>query len=304
MIRGYLKYYFRKLLLRLHAEDHKALILLSNQLLKSNLSEPSPKNLHQLEFQVFSQFGEDGIIQYLVNTIDIPNKVFVEFGVEDYVESNTRLLLVNNNWRGMVLDGSYSNIKFIKTDSIYWRHNLTAVHSFVTTDNINGLIKRARIEGDIGLLSIDIDGNDYWLWESVSVISPRIVIVEYNSVLGPDLKVTVPYDPSFVRGRAHFSHLYFGASLAALCDLAFRKGYYFIGCNSNGNNAFFIRNDIKTFLTAKLPSEGYVTSQFRESKNKKGQLSFAAGADRLKIIQDLEFFDLNTNSKLALKKIK
>lgn len=235
--------------------------------------------------------------------MEIPNKVFIEFGVEDYTESNTRFLLVNNNWRGMVLDGSALNIKFIREDPIYWRHNLTAVYSFITRDNINDSIRNAGFSGDVGLLSIDIDGNDFWIWEAITAVSPRIVVIEYNSVLGPVLKVTVPYDPSFVRGKAHYSYLYFGASLAALCDLGSRKGYYFVGCNSIGSNAFFIRNDLKTPLQKKLPQEGYVESQFRDSRDRRGHLNFTSGDDRLKMIKDQEFFDLNSSERVALSKI-
>jgi hypothetical protein len=258
------------------------------------------KELQQAEFKVFSQYGEDGIIQYLVNSIEIPSKVFVEFGVEDYTESNTRYLLVNNNWRGLVLDGSNLNIKFIKSDDIYWRYNLDAVRSFITKENINESLTRAGCTGDIGLLSIDIDGNDYWIWNEINVISPRIVIVEYNSVLGPDLKITVPYDPNFVRTQAHYSGLYFGCSLAGLCDLASRKGYYFIGCNSNGNNAFFIRNDLKAPFPTKSAAEGYVKSEFRESKNKSGQLTYLAGDSRLAEIRRLEFYDIDQKKNVVL----
>jgi len=302
-LRARIKFYFRKLLLRLQSEDQKALILAANQLLKQTLADSTPKALHQLEFRVFSQFGEDGIIQFLINNVEIPNKTFVEFGVEDYTESNTRFLLVNNNWRGLVMDGSSLNIEFIQRDPIYWRHNLTAVCSFITKDNINDSIRNAGFEGDIGLLSIDIDGNDYWVWDAITAISPRIVVIEYNSVLGSSLKLTVPYDPAFVRGKAHYSHLYFGASLAALCDLGSRKGYYFVGCNANGNNAFFIRNDLKTSLPRKTTQEGYVESQFREARDQEGRLTFASGGDRLLKIKDQEFIDLHSNKRVLLREV-
>jgi hypothetical protein len=295
-----LKHYFRKILFRLQSENHKALVLLANQVLKSNMADGAITELRQAEFRVFSQYGEDGIVQYLVNSIDIPAKVFVEFGVEDYTESNTRFLLVNNNWRGLVMDGSALNIKFIKSDDIYWKYNLEAAHSFITKDNINASLTAAGISGDIGLLSIDIDGNDYWIWNEINVINPRIIIAEYNSVLGPDLKITVPYDPKFVRTQAHHSSLYFGCSLAGLCDLASKRGYYFIGCNSNGNNAFFIRNDVKSPFQAKTPAEGYVQSQFRESKNKRGRLTYLAGAARLAEISHLQFYDLDQKKNVVL----
>jgi hypothetical protein len=124
-------------------------------------------NLSEVEFQVFSQWGDDGIIQYLINKIDIPHKTFIEFGVEDYRESNTRFLLINNNWTGYVIDGSSEHIDFIKSDTISWACELHAKASFITRDNINDLLKIPGFNKEVGILSIDIDGNDYWIWNTI-----------------------------------------------------------------------------------------------------------------------------------------
>jgi hypothetical protein len=227
------------------------------------------------EFRVFSQWGEDGIIQHLVSELKIERSVFVEFGVENYTESSTRFLLINNNWSGLVIDGGAENIDFIRNDPIYWRYNLKAEHSFITRDNINQLIAQNGIKGEIGLLSVDIDGNDYWVWEAIDVVQPLITIVEYNARFGPDAAVTVPYQADFVRDTAHHSMLYYGASLSALCLLGKRKGYTFVGCNSAGNNAFFVRTDRMTSgLREMTAAEGYVRNQFRESRDASGQLLF------------------------------
>ena len=128
-----------------------------------------------------------------------------------FSESNTRFLLRKDNWRGLVIDGSPTNVSSIRRLPEFWQHELTAVASFITRDNINDLFRDAGYTGEIGLLSIDIDGNDYWVWEAIEVVSPVIVVVEYNSVFGPDATVTVPYDPAFTRRAAHHSNLYFGA---------------------------------------------------------------------------------------------
>ena len=119
-----------------------------------------------------------------------------------------------------------------------------AVEAFVTRDNINALIVWQGIASEIGLLSIDLDGNDYWVWRAIDVVSPAIVVVEYNHRFGRDLAVTIPYDENFKRG-GRYPVYYFGASLKALCLLGGRKGYAFVGCNSAGNNAFFVRKDLK-----------------------------------------------------------
>ncbi|MDH6063303.1 hypothetical protein [Umezakia ovalisporum] len=249
--------------------------------------------INQNEFQVFSQWGEDGIIQMLLRHIKIANKIFIEFGVENYTESNTRFLLVNNNWAGLVIDGSHEHISYIKQDSIYWRHNLKAVQAFIDRDNINKIIAENGIQGEIGILSIDIDGNDYWVWEAIDVVNPAIVIIEYNSRFGKDKAVTIPYNPSFIRSQAHYSMLYAGASLKALYNLGKAKGYSFVGCNSVGNNAFFVRQDLKSSNIRELTlEEGYVASQFRESRDEKGNLSYLSWDEGNQILSSLPLVDL------------
>ena len=201
------------------------------------------KMLSEVEWSAFSQWGEDGIIDWLVERLpDIPD-TFIEFGVGDYRESNTRMLLQLRNWKGLVLDGSQENIDSIKNQNIFWRHTLIAERAFIDRENINDLFSRAGFGGEIGLLSIDIDGNDYWVWEAIDIVKPVVVVCEYNAVFGDIYKLTVPYRNNFQRTKAHFSNLYFGASLPALIDLAQRKGYVFAGTNSNGCNAFFICNE-------------------------------------------------------------
>jgi hypothetical protein len=252
--------------------------------------------VRQAEFRVFSQWGEDGIIQYLLEHVPVDRPVFVEFGVENYVESNTRFLLTNNQWSGLVIDGSAANIDYIRRDAIYWATNLKAEHAFVTKDSINELLANNGIAGDIGLLSVDIDGNDYWVWQAIDTISPRIVICEYNSNFGPTAEVTTPYDAGFVRDVAHFSRIYYGASIGALCSLAGRKGYSLVGSNSAGNNAFFVRNDLVGALPVLLPEQAYRRAQFREYHDEKGQLTFDDLESRLRKISNLSLLDLKTNT--------
>jgi hypothetical protein len=233
------------------------------------------KSLADAEFRVFSQWGEDGIVQYLLSRIDVGRKVFVEFGVQNYLESSTRFLLVNNNWSGLVIDGGDEYIQYIRNDPIYWQYNLKSECAFITKDNINALIAKNGISGEIGLLSVDIDGNDYWVWEAIDVVQPVLTVVEYNARFGPEASVSIPYSPDFVRSRAHPSMLYFGASLQALCHLGRRKGYAFVGCNTAGNNAFFVRKDrLPADMRELSASEGFVRNQFREARDAQGALTF------------------------------
>ena len=255
------------------------------------------------EFRVFSQWGEDGIVQNLVRQVPIERPLFVEFGVENYLESNTRFLLTNNHWSGLVIDGSAENVEYIRRDPIYWASNLKAEHSFITAANINELLSRNGVAGDIGLLSIDIDGNDYWVWQAIDSISPRIVICEYSSQFGPVAEVTTPYAADFVRDKAHFSKIYYGASIAALSSLAARKGYSLVGGNQAGNNAFFVRNDLVGSLPVLTPRQAYRRSQFREFHDENGVLTFDDFETRLQKIGHLPVVDLKTNQTTRIADI-
>lgn len=249
------------------------------------LENTGKTNLSDYEYRVFSQWGEDGIIQFLLRRINIENKTFVEFGVADYTEANTRFLMVNNNWTGLVMDSSLDNIERIRRSSSSWGYGLKAVHSFITRDNINQLLEENGMAGEIGLLSIDIDGNDYWIWRAIEVINPVIVITEYNHRFGSDAALTIPYNEKFERAKAH-PLIYFGASLKALCMLANLKGYAFVGCNSNGVNAFFVRRDkLPEGIKELSPSEGYVAGKFNEEQDDEGRyISRSPEEDKLRLM--------------------
>ena len=289
---------------QLRAELDTLKILAAQPLIENFRAGKSIGSLRDAKFKVFFQFGDDGIIQYLIHRLAPLPDSFVEFGVENYRESNTRFLLLNNNWRGLVLDGNQKCIDEIQHDEIYWRHTLTAKRAWITRDNINELLRESGYSGSIGLLSVDIDGNDYWVWEKLDVVDPAMVIVEYNSAFGPDLAVTIPYDPKFVRHRAHYSGQFWGASLAALDLLARRKGYALIGCNSAGNNAYFIRNDKIGTLRALDATEAFVDARWRDSRDKQGKLDHLTGEDRFKAIAHLEVYDLKQNSLATLASLK
>ena len=302
-MKDYIKYLYKRIYQKLNYEVHKSLLLNGKILASNNSKKENISSLDEVEFQVFSQRGEDGIIQYLISKIEIPNKIFIEFGVETYTESNTRFLLINNNWSGLVLDGSERNINFIKNDFIYWKYDIVAKQTFITKENINKLISDHTKKEDIGLLSVDIDGNDYWIWDEINVINPRIVICEYNSAFGDTKKITIPYKSDFVRSKEHYSELYFGASLAAFCHLAEQKGYDFVGTTSAGVNAYFVRKDLSAPFKKFTSQEGFNESDNRDSKNEKGKLTFLKHQDRLKVIENQNVFNIETNIITKIKDI-
>lgn len=251
--------------------------------------------LQDYEFKVFSQFGEDGIIQHLVSSMKIENKTFIEFGVEDFVESNCRFLLCHSGWSGLVIDGSKENVTRLKKSDLYWRNDLTAKCSFITRDNITALIQEAGFGPEPGILSIDLDGIDYFIWQQLEWMRPAIMVAEYNSVFGPDRKITVPYDPAFVRFEKHHSGLYGGCSLGALNYLAMSRGYSLVGSTSQGVNAFFVRNDLMPRnLRALSVEEAYVVSRLRENPRPDKSLSCMGGDARLELIRGLPVINVIT----------
>lgn len=250
--------------------------------------------IHAAEFQVYSQWGEDGIVQWLLRHVMVQNRLFVEFGVGDYRESNTRFLLVAGNWSGLVMDSSAAEIERLRQDPVYWKHNLKSDCAFVTAENIDALLRRHGIQGEIGLLSIDIDGNDYWVWRALTVVRPAIVIVEYNARFGAERAVTVPYEPGFDRRRAHYSCIYYGASLAALARLGDRKGYALVGCNSAGNNAFFVRRDCLAHeVPERAPAQAYVEAAFREARDRAGRLAFLSPQEEQVLLKGLPLVEVD-----------
>jgi hypothetical protein len=201
----------------------------------------NPKRLLRYGFKVYSQSDEDGIIQEIFRRIGTTNRVFVEFGVESGIECNSVKLLIDG-WRGLWLDGGQQNIAQIHTRfrTFIENHNLAALQAFITAENINSLIEQGGVSGEIDLLSIDIDRNDYWVWKAINLIQPRVVAIEYNATLHPPLSLVVPYEPNGTWDGSN----YFGASLEALVRLGRTKGYQLVGCNISGTNAFFVRNEL------------------------------------------------------------
>jgi len=252
-----------------------------------------PASLAEVEFRVHSQFGDDGILQWLVARLPSLPKRFVEFGVEDYTEANTRFLMVNNGWRGLVMDGSKENMARLRRRPWFWRHDLEARACFVTRENVDGEIAKWARGEPVGLLHIDVDGNDYWLWDAVRSIAPGVVVMEYNAVFGAERAITIPYQADFRRLAAHHSGQYFGASLAALMHLANKKGYALIGCNSAGNNAYFVRRELLDEDVREVDvAKAWPPPIFRESRDASGRLDYLDFAGRQAAIRGLPVVDV------------
>ena len=221
-------------------------------------------DLTPYEYRLFSQDGEDGIIRYLLSQIGSRSRRFLEFGFHPK-ECNCLRLAVKEGYGGLFIDGNKRIVRdFRRAARHFGLRNVNSVAKLLTLENLERTVKRGGLRGEIDVASIDVDGNDYWLWERLQCVSPLIVVIEYNPSLGPVLSLTVPYDPAFDRHEKHESGFFHGASITALQRLGRRKGYRLVGCNSTGVNAFFLREDlpapgIKTFS----PEEAYKPSKYR-----------------------------------------
>ncbi len=202
-------------------------------------------------FSVYSEFDEDGILLYIFSLIDIANKTVVDIGAGGINGSNTANLIVNHGWKGFLIDGSQSRVKELQ--DYYHQQKETkhyppkVIHSWVTRENINDLLECNGVSGDVDLLSLDIDGIDYWVLKEISQVKPRVILLEYQCIWGPNRAVTVPYDQNFSPVFDSGYGIYSGASLKAFVKLLKHKGehgYRLVGCHRYGFNAFFVRNDV------------------------------------------------------------
>lgn len=196
-------------------------------------------------FKVFSQFEEDGKLLYLFSVIGMGTKRFVDIGSDDGINSNCANFAVNFGWTGLFIDADEKALavgeKFYSKYPSPWSYRPTFIHSVITPENINETITKQNFSGDIELLSIDIDSNDYWIWKALTVIAPKVVIIESQVAFGHQ-HLVVPYQASSAKNP--HKDLYYGASTSALVQLGKEKNYRLVGANDYGNNLFFVKNGV------------------------------------------------------------
>jgi len=209
--------------------------------IKNNLKYSDPKKLNKYEYNVFSQSGEDGIIEEIFKRIGVTSKFFVEFGVSNGLENCTASLLLSG-WKGKWIEGSTTFFNQIQKNFEFYISNkqLEVKSAFITAENIESLFLEANVPKEFDLLSIDIDGNDLWVWKAIKDYSPRVVVIECNPFYGPTISWTMKYNPKHVWDRS----TYFGASLKALEIVGKEKGYTLVSSSIMGNDAFFVRDDL------------------------------------------------------------
>ncbi len=213
-----------------------------------SLARSDPSSLPRLGdsgFRIFSQFEEDGLLLYLAAVLELENRIFLDIGASDGVNSNCANLALNLGWHGLFLEGDEEKIR---AGEAFYRHHKdtvlfppTFVHAFIKAENINMLVAEGGLSGDIGICSIDIDGNDCWVWQALDVVSPAVVMIETHIEFGMR-NIAVPYDPEYCYPGRHPD--YHGASPVAMCSLASKKGYRLVGANRYGFNLIFVRNEM------------------------------------------------------------
>lgn len=276
---------------------------------KMKKNYPDIKSLIEVDYKVFSQNGEDGIIDYLLNSLNIDVPKFLEIGVGNYKESNTRYLFEKSSCKGMIVD----NIKNLKQKvSKYvklWKGDLTIIENTVTSENILEILSSNNFHKNLDIFSLDIDGIDYWVMKEIPENISKIVVAEYNSIFGPNLEVSVPNIKNFDRKKYHYSYLCYGTSLRALINLMIKKKYVFLGTNIACNNAFFVSESEVKKININLPDiknlEKFTRSNFTESRSINGELNYLSGQDKLNEIENCEVVDLSTqnNNLVKLKNI-
>jgi hypothetical protein len=242
----------------------------------------SVPSLQETGFRCFSQCEEDGKLLFIFAMLGISSGTFVDIGAADGINSNCANLALNFGWRGVFIDGNPVNInrgnEFYCKHPDSWIYPPKFVHAMVTRENINEILKMATVSVDVDLMSIDIDGNDFWIWDAIECVVPKVVIIETHIEFGTR-SIVVPYDKNYVFPGKHPD--YCGASPTAMVKLANKKGYRLIGSNDYGFNTIYVRRGLGEKVLPEVPV-GIVLAHPRNSER----------AARFEPIKDWEYIEI------------
>ncbi len=238
--------------------------------------ESQPETLRRSECRAYSQNGEDGILAWLLDRVGVTNRTLVEFGIGDGTECNAANLLLTFGWTGALIEADPE--KAGRARAFYaGREGVRVETRALEPDNVDEVLG-GLVPAEIDLLSLDIDGNDYWVWQALTAVRARVVAIEYNATFGPERSVAVPYKRGFDRYAEHASGFYHGASLAALAKLGAEKGYLLAGCDSHGANAFFVEREAAAGTVEEVsPTEAFYPLQERAHISLAAQLAQISG---------------------------
>ena len=240
------------------------------------------------EFSGLSQNGEDGILDVLRKQLLKRNRYFVEIGAADGIENNSGWLLIAEKYSGLLIEGSAFLVERATRTVVGYSIGAEIHEMFVTVESVRE-IKSMAFHHDPDVFSLDIDGNDYHIAKAImdSGFRPKIFVVEYNSVYGPDRSETIAYKDDFVFTKAHPSHLYYGVSISAWRKFFHSHGYRFITVDQNGVNGFFV--DPEFFTQSFL--EGVSGLAFAENKSQLKKFK-KSSAEQYQMIADQKFISI------------
>lgn len=292
-------YFFRKYLLK------KTYMLGLSHILNIRKNYDVISSISDVDYKIYSQFGEDGIIDFILRKLNIEKPKFIEIGVGDYTECNSRFLFETRSAKGLIIDCLENLSSKVSKNLKLWKGDLKIEEIFVNSENIMNILKKNSFQKDVDFFSLDIDGIDYWIIKSLPTKFAKVAVIEYNPIFGHEHEVTVPNIEKFNRSSYHYSNLCYGMSLKALINIMESKGFYFLGSNLRRNNAFFISKEFDKnifFPNIKISdiSEN-VDCNIRESRGVKGELTYLSGNDRIEKIRDCEIVDLEKNRKIKIK---
>ena len=203
---------------------------------------------------------------------------------------------------GLAIDAGDRHKAFIEASELAWRHTVDAKTALLTADTLDRVIGDSGYHGDIGLVSIDVDGIDYWLLAALGVVSPRILVVEYNSLFGPERAVTVPYDPELIERPPIHPRSISACRLRLLTSMA-RTKVCAGGIEPAGTNAFFVRRDVLGDIPehkSQTPGE----SSVRQARDTEGRLLYTSGREaQLRMIADLPLIDVVTGEASEIRQL-
>lgn len=262
------------------------------------------QNLWDVEVRVFSQWGEDGILDYLLHRLDISKPKVLELGAGCFGECNSKFLAYNRNASVYAVDLRGDLPAGIAKSGLMWRNSLFWEVTKVTTGNIREISSRAfKLMNGIDLVSIDLDGNDYWILKEMNLEEVSIVVAEYNPIFGLENSLTV-INKDLGRYERHSSGLLFGASFAAMVKLMKSKKFVFVGTNRVGNNAFFVRDGLESSLKVKIPKESefykYLDWRCREARGENGTLVYQTVDESIKLISESKVFNIESSQEVSI----
>lgn len=252
-----------------NSQIDQALIINQYALMKKIMTPEEMPSLKDVGFRMHSQFEEDGMLLYIFSIIGAPTKKAIELCAGSGETCMAANLIINHGWDALLIDGDETNVN--RGIQFFSRNKQTSLHppvfkkAWITTDNINSLIKENGFDGEVDLLSLDIDGNDYHIMEAISAANPRVIICETQNIVPSNLSLTIPYKEDFNRHKGPSSN-FFGVSLLAMCRLLDKKGYRLVGGSRYGFNTIFIKKEIGQAFFPEVSIESVHDNPYTKNK--------------------------------------